>query len=93
MASSGVIYYTDLSGTYFFLHPYSSIGGISFRHKKTGTPFNPNPQTGGKTTLKPGILIFEPGDGGGVFGRNDVFVLTALTFTALTSARLIPIKT
>jgi|GEM_PF-2866044 len=71
MASSGVIYYTDLSGTYFFLHPYSSIGGISFRHKKTGTPFNPNPQTGGKTTLKPGILIFEPGDGGGVFGRND----------------------
>lgn len=71
MASSGVIYYTDLSGTYFFLHPYSSIGGISFRNKATGGVFNPNPLNGGQTSLKPGILVFEPGDGGGVYGRND----------------------
>jgi predicted porin len=69
-ASAGVIYYTDLSGTYVFLHPYSSIGGISFRNKKTGTPYNPNPLDP-KTTLKPGVVIFEHGDGGSIYGRND----------------------
>lgn len=70
MASTGVIYYTDLSGTYFFLHPYSSIGGISFRNDADGTPFNNNPLNPGRT-LKPGILIFESGDGGSILGRND----------------------
>jgi hypothetical protein len=70
MASTGVIYYTDLSGTYFFLHPYSSIGGISFRNKATKGVLNSNPLSPGRS-LKPGILIFEPGDGGSVYGRND----------------------
>lgn len=70
MASTGVVYYTDMSGTYFFLHPYSSIGGISFRNKATGRPFNENPFSPG-SSLKPGISIFEHGDGGSIYGRND----------------------
>ncbi len=70
MASAGVVYYTDLSGTYYFLHPYSSMGGISFRNARNGRPYNENPNSP-DATLKPGALVFEHGDGGSIYGRND----------------------
>jgi hypothetical protein len=70
MASAGVLYYTDLSGTFVFLHPYSSMGGISFRNRLNGRPFNPNPLFP-NSTLKPGVAVFEHGDGGSIYGRND----------------------
>lgn len=70
MGSTGVIYYTDLSGTHVFLHPYTTIGGISFRNKATGRPYNENPFTPG-STLKPGGLVFDDGDGVSLSGKND----------------------
>lgn len=70
MASTGALYYTDMSGTYVFLHPYSTIGGIGFRNKATGTLYGENPLAAG-STIKPGASVFEHGDGGSIYGKGD----------------------
>ncbi|MBP6985751.1 MAG: porin [Alphaproteobacteria bacterium] len=70
MGSTGVIYYTDLSGTSVCLHPYTTIGGISFRNKATGRPYNENIFSPG-STLKPGGLVFEDGDGVSLASKSD----------------------
>lgn len=94
MASTGAMFFQDLSFTYSFLHPFTTMGGINFRYRDTFTAAGPLAAAGtvlnhtrgnpfGGSGQKTGVQIFNPGDGTNVKSSGERIKYTTPTVVNL----------